>query len=208
MPVELAGITLAHLTSVVTSQQARTARHPVPGMSGDLLQTLGRPSVDVQLSGIFYGSSATDDLRRLREAHLAVEPVDVVVQAVDDSDLTQTLGFSQVLIAALEVAQHAAYPDQFDFTCRLVEYVEPPQPTATDVLGSLDTDLVSEAGSFVDDAQNALAQVSQLTGLLAAVPNFADPTEKLPSMLDAFTSLTGGGVTALSGVRDLFGAGG
>jgi len=201
MPVELAGITLAHLTRVVTSQQARTARHPVPGMSGDLLQTLGRPSVDVQLSGIFYGSSATDDLRRLREAHLAVE-------AVDDSDLTQTLGFSQVLIAALEVAQHAAYPDQFDFTCRLVEYVEPPQPTATDVLGSLDTDLVSEAGSFVDDAQNALAQVSQLTGLLAAVPNFADPTEKLPSMLDAFTSLTGGGVTALSGVRDLFGAGG
>lgn len=207
MPVELAGITLAHLTSIVTVERARSVRHPVPGMSGDLLQTLGRPSADLVLCGAFFGPTAADDLHRLRDAHLAVQPVDVLVQAVDDSDLVQTLGFSQVLIAELTVAQRAGLPDQFDFSCTLVEYVEPPQPTAPDVFGALDADIGVEAGGIVDAAQNALAQVSGLTALLAT-PSFADPTQKLPGMLTPFTSATPGGVGALSGIRDLFGSGG
>ena len=120
MPVELAGMTLAHLTGIVTRERARVVRHPVPGMSGDLAQTLGRPSVEVELRGVFYGSSAPDDLDRLRQAQLGAQPVDFFVQAVDDSDLTQTVAFSQVLITGLDVAQRAGYPDQFDFTCQLM----------------------------------------------------------------------------------------
>jgi hypothetical protein len=205
MPVEVAGIPLAHLTSIVTSERARLARHPVPGMSGDLVQTLGRPSVEVQLRGIFYGPSAPDDLRRFREAYLAVTPVDFVVQAVDDSDPTQTLAFSQVLIRELEVVQRADQPDEFDFTCRLLEYVEPPAPAPADLFGALDEDLLGEAAGFVDDAQNALAQVSQLADLLANVRGFGDPTQRLPSLLDSFTSVASGGAGALTGVRDLFG---
>src|SRR4029079_3883836 len=128
MPVELAGITLAHLTGIGTGERARSVRHPVPGMSGDLLQTLGRPSADLVLRGAFFGPTAAADLQALRDAYRAVQPVDVVVQAVDDSDLVQTLGFSQVLITDLRIAQRAGLPDQFDYTCTLVEYVEPPQP--------------------------------------------------------------------------------
>jgi hypothetical protein len=205
MPVEVAGIALAHLTGIVTTERARLARHPVPGMSGDLVQTLGRPSVEVQLTGIFYGPSAAQDLQRFREAYLAIAPVDFVVQAVDDSDPTQTLAFSQVLISGLDVAQRADQPDEFDFICRLVEYVEPPQPAAADLFGALDEDLLGEAAGFMDDAQSALAQVSQLADLLANVPGFGDPTQKLPSLLDAFTSVAGVGGGALSGIRDLFG---
>ncbi len=208
MPVELAGLTLAHLTSIMTWERARIARHPVPGMRGDLAQTLGRPSVEVALSGIFYGTSAPDDLDALRQAQLAEQPVDFFVQAVDDSEITQTLSFSQVLIAGLQVSQRAGYPDQFDFTCRLLEYVEPPEPTVADVFGALDQDLLGEASSFVDDAQNALAQVSELADLLASVPSFGDPTQKLPSMLDAFAPVATGGVTVLTAIRDLFGQGG
>src|SRR6266536_265465 len=152
MPVELAGLTLAHLTSIMTWERARIARHPVPGMRGDLAQTLGRPSVEVALSGIFYGTSAPDDLDALRQAQLAEQPVDFFVQAVDDSEITQTLSFSQVLIAGL--------------------------------------------------------QVSELADLLASVPSFGDPTQKLPSMLDAFAPVATGGVTVLTAIRDLFGQGG
>jgi hypothetical protein len=205
MPVELAGITLAHLTSLVTSERARIARHPVPGMDGDLAQTLGRPSVEVEFCGILYGPSAPDDLDRLRQAYLAGQPVDFFVQAVDDSDLTQTLAFSQVLVAGLDVTQRAGYPGQFDFTCRVVEHVEPPQPADPDVLAALDQDLLTEASSFIDDAQNALAQVSELTDVLASVPSFGDPTEKLPALLDAFTPVASGGATALGRIRELFG---
>ena len=206
MPVELAGITLAHLTGIGTGERARSVRHPVPGMSGDLLQTLGRPSADLVLRGAFFGPTAAADLQALRDAYRAVQPVDVVVQAVDDSDLVQTLGFSQVLITDLRIAQRAGLPDQFDYTCTLVEYVEPPQPAAPDVFGALDADLAAEAGGLVDAAQNALAELSGLTALLAAAPSFANPTTKLPAMLTPFTSATPDGVTALSGIRDLFGA--
>ena len=73
------------------------------------------------------------------------------------------------------------------------------------MLGALDPELVGEASSFVDDAQNALAQVSQLADLLANTPSFGNPTEKLPAMLDAFKPAAGGAATALAGSRDLFG---
>src|SRR4051812_21450867 len=133
MPVEVGGVNLSHLTRVVTAERARMARHPVPGMSGDLAQTLGRPSIEVELSGIFYGPNALDDLQRLRAAYFAEAPVDLVIDAVDDSAPVQPLGFTQVLIAALEVTQRAGYPAQFDFPCPLLEYVEPPRPAAPDV---------------------------------------------------------------------------
>jgi hypothetical protein len=206
VPVELAGVALAHLTSIATAERARSVRHPVPGMSGDFLQTLGRPSVDLVLRGAFFGPTAADDLRRLRAAQVAVQPVHVLVQAVDASDLVQTLGFSQVLIAELTVEQRAGLADQFDYTCTLVEYVEPPQPAAPDVFGAIDADLADQADGLVDAAQNTLAQVSGLTALFAAVPNFADPTQELPGMLTPFTTATPGGLDALSGIRDLFGA--
>jgi hypothetical protein len=204
VPVELAGATLAHLTHVATLEQARVARHAVPGMAGDLAQTLGRPSVVVELAGILYGPSAPGDLDRLRGAQLAGQPVDFFVQAVDVSELTQSLYFSQVLVTELEVVQRAGYPDQFDYRCRVVEYVVPPEPTVADPLAALDEELVAEASSFVDDAQNALEQVSQLTDLLTGAPSFADPTRELPRMVQAFQPVAAGGVPILTGIRDLF----
>ena len=53
MTVELGGITLNLLTQVFVEEQARIVHHEVPGMSGNLAQTLGRPSVRVVLQGIF-----------------------------------------------------------------------------------------------------------------------------------------------------------
>src|SRR5215217_7902171 len=157
MPVELGGVSLEHLTTVAVRERARIVRHSVPGMSGDLAQTLGRPSVEVTFWGIFYGASADDDLAQLRRAHLAHEPVDFFTEAIGEGY------FSQVLVADLAVAQRAGYADQFDYTCTVVEYVRPPEPVAANPLAGLDTDLLAEATSFVDDVQDALAQVSQLT---------------------------------------------
>lgn len=206
MPVRLAGIALAHLTDIATCERAKIARHSVPGLSGDLMRPLGRSSAEVRLAGAFYGAGAADDLERLRQAYQTGQPVDFVVQAVDDSDLVQTLSFSRVLISGLDVAQSAECPGQFDYNCRLVEYVEPPAPVAPDVFGALDAGLVGEATDFIDEAQNALDQVSQLADLIAAVPSFGDPTQRLPRLLAAFTPLASGSVTALTAVRDLFGS--
>ena len=198
MAVELAGITLQHLTEVSVQERARIVQHVVPGMKGDLAQTLGRPSVEVYFRGIFYGENAVEDLNQLRNAYLENNPVDFFTEAVGEGY------FTQVLISKLRVSQRAGFPDQFDFACEVVEYVEPPEPVTVDPLSALDTELLDEATAFVDDVQNALEQVSQLTDLIANIPSFGNPTERLPQMLDNYSSVVNGGITTLTSIHDLF----
>ena len=95
MSVELGNVTLQHLTQVDVSEATRVVRHAVPGLSGDLSQVLGRPSVTVRLQGIFYGAGAADELGALRGAHLAGKPVDFFTDAVGEGY------FAQVLILSL-----------------------------------------------------------------------------------------------------------
>ena len=199
MSIELGGTTLEHLTRVDVSEATRVVRHAVPGMSGDLSQVLGRPSVIVRFQGIFYGATAMDELGALRGAHLAGEPVDFFTEAVGEGY------FAQVLITRLHVAQRAGYPDQFDYACEVMEYVEPPEPAVSDPFGELDAGLLDEATAFMDDVQNAIDEVSGLVDLVANAQSFGDPTSQLPQMLDAFMSWKDGGMGALTGVRDLIG---
>lgn len=198
MPVELAGISLEHLTHVSVKEQARIVHHPVPGMSGDLAQILGRSAVEVYFHGIFYGETAVDDLHRLRNAYLQHQPVDFFTEAVGEGY------FSRVLISRLEISQRASFPSQFDFICQVMEYVEPPEPAIADPFGDLNTDLLGEATAFIDDVQNALEQVSQLTDLIANFPNFGNPTVKLPEISSEFLGLAGDGIASLSSIRSIF----
>lgn len=203
MSVELGSVTLQHLTRVDVREATRVVRHAVPGLSGDLAQVLGRPSVLVRLQGIFYGAEAFGELDALRTAHLAGEPLDFFSEAVGEGY------FAQVLITRLQVAQRAGHPDQFDYACEVVEYVEPPEPAVSGLGGSglfdaLDAGLLGEAAGFMDDVQNALAEVSSLVDLIANAPAFGDPTTRLPQMIDAFESLAQGGSGTLASIRDLF----
>jgi hypothetical protein len=196
--VELSGILLEHLTHVSVRERARIVHHDVPGFDGELAQTLGRLSVEVSLRGLFYGDNAAEELGRLRSAHLGHEPVDFFTEAVGEGY------FTQVLISRLEVHQRSGYLNQFDFLCDVVEYVEPPEPVMVDPLAALDTSLLEDAASFMDDVQNALEQVSQLTDLLANIPDFADPTVGLRGIETDYVTLASEGATVLAGIRELF----
>ena len=198
MAVELGNISLTQLTLVAVSERAHIVRHRVPGLSGDLLQTLGRPSVEIHLEGVFYGATAADDLATLRAASLERQPLDFFTEAVGEGF------FSQVLVAGLDIAQRAGAIDQFSYSCDLIEYVEPPEPAVADPLAVLDDDLLGEAIAFVDDVQNALEEVSNLLDLIANAPNFADPTSRLPDMLTDFTNVTSEGRGSLETIQGLF----
>lgn len=197
MALEIAGVVLDKLLSIEVSEGARFVRHAVPGLDGDLAQALGRPSVQIRVRGIFYGDTAADNLQTLRGHLLGREPVDFLCE------LTGQGYFSQVLVDQLNVAQRAGRPDEFDFDCALAEYVPPPPPPAGNPLDGLDAGLLDEAAGLMDDVQNALAAVSDLAGLLAGAADFANPTTRLPGMLDAFTGASGGAAGALSAIGDL-----
>ena len=201
MPVELGSITLQHLEEVLVRGRARVVRHPVPGMSGDLSQSLGRSSVEVVFQGIFYGDSASDDLQQLRNAYLEHQPIEFFTESVGEGY------FTQVLITSLDITQRAGYLNQFDYKCVVMEYIEPPELSIADPFAAIDTDILGDAIAFVDDIQNALEEVSNLVDLLANFPNFGDPTGQLPDMLDEFNTLIDGddgAISTLTGLRDLF----
>jgi hypothetical protein len=194
--VELGGVAVANLTDVSVRERTRLVRHAVPGLAGDIVQTLGRPSAEIGFAGICYGPDAPAQLARLRKAHLDAEPVDFVAEAVGDGFVTR------VIIEALEVSQQAGDLDEFGFRCVVLEYVEPPAPPGDNPFAAIDDAIGTNALSYVDDIQNALDQVDGLTGLLAAAPDFGDPTARLHDALDEFTAAVGDGPALLGSVRD------
>jgi hypothetical protein len=197
MAVRLGTIEIEKLTQVSVRERARIVHHAVPGLAGELAQTLGRSSVEVVLDGIFYGAEALEKLGELRKLHLEYKPVDFFADAIGEGY------FTQVLISRLDLTQRAGELDQFNFTCEVIEYVEPPEPAVTDGLPGLDTGLLDEAAGFMDDVQNAIEQVSQLADLIANVPSFGDPTGRLPQMASDFTSTVTEVPQTLTDLRDL-----
>lgn len=198
MAVELGDLTIQQLTHVRVREVARIQTQHVPGMVGSLSQVMGRPSVEVAFAGIVYGETPLDDLQPLRDAYLAQEPVGFFTESVGEGY------FAEVLIKSLDVSQRASHPNQFDFQCLVVEYIVPPEPAVSDPFSAINTDLLDEASGFIDDVQNALEQVSQLTDLLTGFPNFADPTTRIGDLGSGFLSLSGDSSSTIEGISESF----
>jgi hypothetical protein len=208
MPIEVGGVTLENVTNVAVRERARLVTHAVPGLAGDLTQALGRSSVEVDVHGIFYAESADDEeglqarqdqLQQLRNLHLDQTPVDLFADAVGQAY------FTQVLVTRLDVWQRAGAPNEFEYICGMQEYVEPPEPATLDLGAGLDLGILDEAAGFMDDIQNAAAQVASLVDAIASAPSFGDPTQGLNQMPNQYQSLvTGGGLDSLRALRDLF----
>ena len=169
----------------------------MPGLEGNIVQNLGRDSVQLQIAGIFYGPTAKDDLEGLRQVYKQREPVDFL------AEITGQAYFGQVLLERFEVRQLAQEPDQFSYTLTIAEYVVPPEPEAA-VAGipGVDADILSEAQSFMDSVTGALTALDGLS-----IPNFADPTPPLRGALDGVKATLDelSGVT--SSITALFGVG-
>jgi len=193
MAVELGPLSLERLTHIEVAEHARLARHAVPGLAGDLVQVLGRPSVQIHIEGVFFGADAADALKKLRQLHWDAAPVDFYADAVGEGY------FTRVVLGGLQVRQSAGAGDEFAYGCDLVEYVEPPEPAVVDSLGGLDTGLLDEAGAFMDDVQNAVAAVNDLASLVAGMPGFGDPTSRLTELPLAFNQLVGGDLVGVLG---------
>jgi hypothetical protein len=198
MAVELGSLTIDHLTHVSVREVARIETRHVPGMAGSLSQVMGRPSVEVAFVGIVYGETPGDELQSIRDAYLAQEPLGFFTESVGEGY------FADVLIRSLEVSQRVSQPNELDFQCLVTEYVEPPEPAVADPFGGINTDLLDEATAFIDDVQNALEQVSQLTDLLTGFPDFADPTTRLGELSSGFLSLVGDNSSTVDGMGASF----
>lgn len=195
MAIELGPVTLEHLTAVRVDERPRLVRHAVPALAGDLVQDLGRASVDITVHGRFLGPDAAAQLARLREAHRSAQPLELLAESVGQGYV------ARVRVAALEVSQSVGDVDRFDYACLLVEHVEPPRAPGLDPLAAVDPGLLDEAAGLVDDVQEAMAQVAELTSLVS-VAGFGDPTTRLPGLVTTYEEAGGGRSEPAAGIRD------
>jgi hypothetical protein len=170
---------------------ARESRHlavlPVPGLSGDLHQDLGRGALAVEIVGSLAGDEARDDfLKQVQEKFLAGGPVDFVADIVKESEL------ERVLIETLEMEEVAGAPDSFRYRIVLREYTEPPEPPAPAADFGLDLDAeldgLADLGLDMLDLPALVGDIPQIGDLLAPIKPAA---ENLKQALSGAASLLG-----------------
>lgn len=192
MAIELAGIQLNRVHKISTIERSALVYHRIPGLAGNLVQNLGRDSVQLQIEGIFYGIPARDDLEKLREVYKQRQPVDFL------AEITGQAYFGQVILDRFEVDQAAQDPDQFSYTLIVSEYIVPPEPeVAAAGFPDVDVSILAEAQSFID--------IATLPDLLGSVPEINNPVEPLSNALDDVKKATQTLNTATAGLKTLFG---
>jgi hypothetical protein len=196
MPIEIAGIQLNRIHKVSTVEQAAFVYHRVPGLEGSVAQNLGRDSVRLHIEGIFYGSTAKEDLETLREAHKKREPVDFL------ADIVGQAYFAQVTLERFQILQSARDPEQFSFALTIAEYVVPPEPKA--LSGLFDVDLESVNLDILEQAQSFM-DIAMLPDLLGSIPEVTNPLEPLNSALSEVEQATSNLETVTAGLKTIFG---
>ena len=182
------------IEGIGSRESRRLAVVPVPGLSGDLHQDLGRDALEVELYGSLSGDQARDEfLKELRTQFLAGEPVDFVADIVGESEL------EQVLITSFELEESAGRPEEFRYRMVLREYTEPPEPPGLAEDFGLDVD--ADLGLDVDLGLDLL----DLPGMLADVPQIGDLLTPVKTAADELKTALQGAGAVLSPLDDLLG---
>jgi hypothetical protein len=194
VPIEIGGISLNRIHKLTTLEQAALVEFRIPGLEGSVVQDLGRDSVRLHIEGIFYGSTAKDDLDGLRQLYTDRQPVDFLADIIGEAY------FSQVMITRFDVFELAERPDEFSYVLHVMEYVPPPEPAAAPDLGDVDA-------SILDAAQNFMDAVT-LPDLIGSTPNITNPLEPLNGALDGVEQAMSGLSSVGDSLQSLFGVGG
>lgn len=159
----IGGWEVPRIEGIRSWETRRLAVLPVPGLSGDLHQDLGRGALTVEIVGSLSGDEARDALlKEVRAKFLAGEPVDFVADIVGESEL------EQVLIDRLHFQEDADLASGCRYSIVLREYTEPPEPPGFGDDFGLDVDL-----GLVPDIGLGLGLLD-LPGLLGDVPQIGD----------------------------------
>jgi hypothetical protein len=185
-----------NIERVSAFERRRLAVLPVPGLSGDLHQDMGRAALAIAI----VGSLATDDardqfLKDVREKFLAGEPVDFVADIAKESEL------ERVLIEELRMEEVAGDADMFRYRIVLREYTEPPEPPAPGL--DLGADLLGDIADLAASALDAL----DLPALLGDVPQVGQILEPLKPAAEALKGAVSQAATVLEPLESLLGEG-
>ena len=182
------------ITRIRAAESRRLVTIPVPGLSGDLHQDLGRGALVVEIEGSLNGDDVRDQfLKDVREKYLAGEPVDFVADIAKESEL------EQVWIEALAFEESADEPDVFFYRILLREYTEPPEPPAPAA------DFGAELDGLLDDLADLGLDALDIPAVIGDLPEIGDVTAPIRPAADGLKSALSGAGDMLAPLRSLLG---
>ncbi|ACR14312.1 hypothetical protein TERTU_3727 [Teredinibacter turnerae T7901] len=185
---------IPHIQAMHSLEQRQFVELNVPGRAGSLFQDMNTRPTSIAISGSLYGDEPRNEfLEALRGKYRAGEPVTFV------GDIVTATEVQYVIIESLQFSESGMQPDQLDYYIRIKE--SPPPPPPPDPFGALDTDLLDQAGGFLDSVTGALDVIDGLGN----VPNIGDPTPQVRQAMDQVTEATAGLQDAATLLSGLFG---
>lgn len=167
-------IELPHVQEITTHEQRVLAEHKPPGMTGSLLQNMGRRPTRLVLWGVATGTDAQSLIEKLDNKYRAGEPVPFVADIVADADI------EQMVIDDLRVQDLAGKPERYAYVLTLREYIKPPKPEDTSFLN---TDILDDAQNLMD---NLVAGLDIAQEFATGLERFVSPLGDLLTRLEAF----------------------
>jgi hypothetical protein len=154
---------LPQVQEIATLERRAVAEHKPPGMSGSLLQNLGRRPLRVTVWGVASGPEARAFVEQLNEKYRAGQPLPFTGDIVADARL------DQVVIDDLRVQDGAGKPERIAYALTLREHIE---PTAPEDVSAVDASVLDDALGLVDDLTAGFEIVDQLSGIVAQLTGF------------------------------------
>jgi hypothetical protein len=158
------------LVQEITTQDRRVlSEQKPPGMSGSLIQNMGRRLLRIVVSGVATGPNALATAEKLDEKFKAAKPVPFTADIDADSNL------DLVLIEELRLQELAGMPLRISYVITLREFVKPVEsaPTPGAATG-LDGNILGDALDRLQGiADNIAAAQALATGLERFLPQFS-----------------------------------
>ncbi len=172
---------LGQVQEVSTYERRTLAEHKPPGMSGSLLQNLGRRPTRLVLWGVAVGPDALSFTQKLDEKFRAAKPVSFTADIVKDAEI------ELVFIEDLKIQQLAGKPERFAYLLTLREFIEPVEP---EDVSPLNTDILSDAQGLMDDL---IAGLDIGLDFPTGLEQFVSPLSDLLGRLQTFNKSVRGG---------------
>jgi hypothetical protein len=151
---------LGQVQEISTYDRRTLAEHKPPGMSGSLLQDLGRRLTRLTLWGVAVGLEARSFTEKLDQKFRAAKPVPFTADIVNDAEI------ELMLIEDLKLQELAGKPERIAYVLTLREFIEPVEPAEA----AIDDDILGDANGLLDDLVDGLE--------LALSPNFGTGLEQ------------------------------
>lgn len=138
---------LIQVQEISSYDRRSLAEHKPPGMSGSLLQNLGRRPTRLVLWGVFTGPDAQSRTEKLDQKFRDAKPVPFTADIVNDAEI------ELMFIEDLKIQELAGKPERFAYVLALREFIEPVEP---EDVSPINADILGDATSLLDDLVDGL----------------------------------------------------